>query len=212
MPVADRKVACCAFHLALLSLFALMSAAMAERLPIKTYTTADGLPRDHITRIVQDSKGFLWFCTTEGLSRFDGYGFVNYGTDQGLPSRHVNDFLESRSGVYWVATGEGLCRFNPEPSPPDVAQRFVVYYPDETAYARAINVICEDRAGTIWCGTDAGLFRLDLLDGQWRFSLLDIVRPCGVDDHGRVRAITEDRGGSLWISGKAGLYWRRPDG
>jgi hypothetical protein len=32
-----------------------------------------------------DSRGFLWFCTNEGLSRFDGYGFTNYSTDQGLP-------------------------------------------------------------------------------------------------------------------------------
>ena len=58
--------------------------ASAERLPLKTYTTADGLPRDHINRIVQDSKGFLWFCTTEGLSRFDGYKFTNNGTEHGL--------------------------------------------------------------------------------------------------------------------------------
>src|SRR5436190_8179439 len=68
-----------------LCLALLLASARAERLPIKTYTAADGLPRDHINRIVQDSKGFLWSCTTEGLSRFDGYGFVNYGTDQGLP-------------------------------------------------------------------------------------------------------------------------------
>jgi len=53
----------------------------AERLPIKTYTTADGLPHDHINRIVQDSKGFIWLCTGEGLSRFDGYKFTTYGTD-----------------------------------------------------------------------------------------------------------------------------------
>src|SRR5713101_7613642 len=88
-------------------------AAVAEQLPIKTYTTADGLVRDQINRIVQDSHGFLWFCTAEGLSRYDGYKFTNYTTDQGLPHRVVNDLLETRSGIYWVATGDGLCRFNP---------------------------------------------------------------------------------------------------
>lgn len=58
--------------------------AQAERLPVKTYTMADGLPSDHISRIVQDARGFLWFCTTEGLSRFDGATFTNYtpGDDQ----------------------------------------------------------------------------------------------------------------------------------
>ena len=65
-------------------LFLLMisAKAQAERLPIKTYTAADGLPRDHINRIVPDSKGFLWFCTSEGLSRFDDCGFVNYSVEQ----------------------------------------------------------------------------------------------------------------------------------
>ena len=45
----------------------------AEQLPIRTYTTADGLPRDRVYKIVPDPRGFLWFCTYDGLSRFDGY-------------------------------------------------------------------------------------------------------------------------------------------
>jgi len=53
-------------------------AVLAEQLPVKKYTTSDGLIRDYITRIVVDSHGFLWFCTPEGLSRFDGYTFTNY--------------------------------------------------------------------------------------------------------------------------------------
>ena len=65
----------------------------AKRLPIRAYTTADGLARDSILCIVQDSHGFLWFCTAEGLSRFGGYQFTNYHTEQGLPSNGVTDFL-----------------------------------------------------------------------------------------------------------------------
>src|SRR5580700_3519703 len=105
----------------MLLLLVLVCSASAERLPIKTYTTADGLPRDNITRIVQDSKGFLWFCTSEGLSRFDGYNFTNYGIEHGLPNRAVTSLLIGRSGVYWVGTWAGLFRFDPNSSPP---QRF----------------------------------------------------------------------------------------
>ena len=68
-------------------------------------------------RIVKDSRGFLWFCTAEGLSRFDGYAFANFGTDQGLPHAHVNDLLETRGGDYWVATNAGLVRFDPKGRP-----------------------------------------------------------------------------------------------
>ena len=57
----------------------------AERLPIKIYTTADGLAHNDVKRIVKDSRGFLWFCTAGGLSRFDGYAFTNFSTEQGLP-------------------------------------------------------------------------------------------------------------------------------
>src|SRR5436853_2251586 len=89
----------------------------AERLPLKAFTTADGLPHNMINKIVRDSRGFLWFCTADGLSRFDGYGFTNYRTAQGLPHPGVNDFLETRGGEYWVATSGALVRFNPKGTP-----------------------------------------------------------------------------------------------
>jgi ligand-binding sensor domain-containing protein len=55
-----------------LLLWLLSHPASAERLPLKAYTAADGLVREQINRIVRDSGGFLWVCTPEGLSRFDG--------------------------------------------------------------------------------------------------------------------------------------------
>jgi ligand-binding sensor domain-containing protein len=58
-----------------------------ERLPLRTYTSADGLAHNSVHRIVRDSRGFLWFCTSEGLSQFDGYEFKKYGTAEGLPHR-----------------------------------------------------------------------------------------------------------------------------
>ena len=85
----------------------------AEQLPVRTYTTADGLPRDFVIRIVRDSHGFLWFCTGDGLSRFNGYEFTTYGVEHGLSNPRVNDLIETRSGVYWVATEGGVSRFNP---------------------------------------------------------------------------------------------------
>src|SRR6267378_1604140 len=91
--------------------------ARAERLPLKAYTVADGLPNNVINKIVRDSRGFLWFCTQEGLSRFDGYSFTNYGVDQGLPHPAVNDFLETRNGDLWIGTNGGLVLFNPSGEP-----------------------------------------------------------------------------------------------
>src|SRR5215813_766138 len=155
MSVISRKTnaaiirALCLF----LVLLAAPDLARAERLPIKTYTTVDGLAHNTINKIVRDSRGILWFCTGDGLSRFDGYTFTNFGTDQGLPHREVTDFLETRGGEYWVATDAGLVRFNPK-APPErrvvyanendsrAGPMFTVIVPDEKdRSARAITVL-----------------------------------------------------------------------
>ena len=91
---------------------AIVAALSAEKLPIRSYTTADGLPHNTVMQIVRDSHGFLWFCTLRGLAFFDGYTFKSYGAAQGLRGI-VTDLLETRAGEYWVATLSGLYRFHP---------------------------------------------------------------------------------------------------
>src|SRR5689334_16765327 len=87
--------------------------ASAERLPSRTYSMEDGLAHNRVKRIVQDSHGFLWFCTADGLSRFDGARFTSYRVEDGLPAPSVNDLLETTDGVYWVATNTvGVVRFD----------------------------------------------------------------------------------------------------
>src|SRR5262245_4445490 len=193
--------------------------ARAEQLPVKTYTTADGLLRDKVNQIKLDSRGFLWFCTNDGLSRFDGYSFTNYTTDDGLPHRVVRDLLETRSGAIWVATGNGLARFNPKGrrNPADsigatAAPMFVTYRPEEKV-ARAMEVLFEDAQGKLWCGTDDGLYWFEERDGRvvWRRLDLPKERP---DKPLTVLAIIQDRRGNLWIGiGESqGLNRILPDG
>src|SRR5712692_9363038 len=196
-----------------------------EHLPTKTYTTADGLVNNRVSRIVRDSRGFLWFCTEDGLSRFDGYSFTNYTVDQGLPDNEVNDLLESRDGGYWIATGKGLCRFNPRGLPSAARQAqgafessdnpqpmFTVYRPGDEPRASAIRTLYEDRSGGIWCGTWQGLYRLERTDGQIRFLYVDIGMPPSESQTHIVKDILEDRRGMLWVTTDSGLYRRFRDG
>src|SRR3989440_1571432 len=195
----------------------------AEPLPLKSYTTADGLAHNVINKIVRDSRGFLWFCTADGLSRFDGYTFTNYGTEQGLPHPNVTDILETRRGEFWVATYGGLVRFNPrgipqarsvfqnEASTP--APMFSVIVPDgEDRQAKAAAVLLEDHNGTIWCGTLKGLYRLERNGDRFALLPVDIGIPADFAYPSFVTDILEDRHGSIWITANSGLHRRWPDG
>src|SRR5882762_11814476 len=171
------------------------SSVFAQQLPVRTYTTADGLPRDLILRIVRDSHGFLWFCTADGLSRFNGYEFTNYGVEHGLPHPVINDLLETRRGVYWVATnGGGVARFNPSPLPNEQSQirnLFTAIPVGDQPASNRVNVLYEDRAGQVWAGTDGGLFRMDETSGQAIFRRVSLnLRE--LEYQVAVRALVED--------------------
>ena len=196
--------------------FLSMRNVSAEQLPVRVYTTADGLPRDLVLRIVRDSHGFLWFCTGDGLSRFNGYEFTTYGVEHGLPHPVINSLLETRNGVYWVATnGGGVARFNPTPARNEQPQNrnlFTVYPAGDDPTSNRVNVLYEDRAEHVWAGTDRGLFRLDAMSGQATFRRVALnLRE--LENQVAVRALVEDREGSLWVSTQGlGLLRILPDG
>ena len=207
----------------LLLLLVLTPGTHAERLPIKIYATADGLPSNEVNKIVRDSRGFLWFCTGDGLARFDGYAFTNFGTDQGLPHHNVTDLLETRGGEYWIATNGGLVRFNPQGAASrnvnnakDSAasdQMFTLVVPDdEDLAARAVVVLFEDQAGVIWCGTAKGLFRLERNEGHLVLQPVEIGMPHDYREETYVSDIVQDRTGTLWIASPSGLYQRKAGG
>lgn len=196
--------------------------AQAERLPLKSYTTSDGLPHIKVSRIVKDSRGWLWFCTDGGLSRFDGYAFTNFGVEHGLPHAVVNDLLETRGGEYWVATDGGLVRFNPSGTPGRVAadrpghaaspRMFAVITPDdEHRRARTITVLREAGDGTIWAGTNKDLYRVANTGGHGSLERVEIGLGEMVE-HREIVDLHEDAHGSLWIATHSGLYRRWPDG
>ena len=214
MPIANcvqsRAVALRPAAIFLFVLLPLISTPVeAQRLPTRVFTTADGLANNLVTRIVADSRGYLWFCTAEGLSRFDGHGFTTYGIDDGLPSATVNDVLETRDGTYWIATSRGLVRFDPlGTSGPTPAARsmFRKVPPAADSMAQDVMSLFQDRAGTVWVGTALGLYQFQPGDGAPVFT-----RPSNLESYG-VLAMTEDRTGGLWIGTGNGVYRRSANG
>lgn len=183
----------------------------SERLPIKVYTTADGLAHNTVNRIVKDSRGFLWFCTADGLSRFDGYSFRTFAAEHGLPHSSVTDLLETRTGEFWVGTKGGLARFEPKRSSPS-AMFTVVVNADSAAGASEVTALSEARDGTIWVGTNGGLYRLEQSAERWSLRPVDVRIPDEYPEQREVTDVIEDARGSLWIAALSGLYRRWPDG
>jgi ligand-binding sensor domain-containing protein/signal transduction histidine kinase len=167
----------------------------SDLLPVRAYTTSDGLAADRVDCIVSDSRGFLWFCTPEGLSRFDGYRFVSYGVDEGLPHRAVSALIETRPGDYLVGTARGLSRINPGGK----GARFATYTPEREATHNSVNALRESRSGKIWCATRTSLFEWSAASG---FRRRDLPLPPGE----QITEIVEDGRGDLWIGTTVGIY------
>ena len=178
------------------------SLAGGRQLPVRVYSTADGLHNNSVNRIHEDSRGFLWFSTSDGASRFDGRQFLNLTVGEGLSNRRVNDVLETRDGEFWAATGRGLCRFGKAIASARVIDR--VYFPPGSQF---VTRLWEPRsmpgAAEIWCGTDAGLYRFHPQDGKFE------AVPLRVATFAREPFIFdffEDGAGARWIGTDQGLY------
>ena len=196
------------------------AAARAERLSLKTYTSADGLAHDTVNRIVPDSRGFLWFCTEDGLSRFDGFRFKNYTQEQGLPHRNINDFLETSDGTYLVATSNGLAVFNAEGKAfrwnvveeriersSAEAPLFTTFFPSAEASAspsKSIRRLASDSAGNIYAVMLHGVYRVVRAGEEWRF---EKIRNAEWEARKtEFSALLEDASGALWTATNTGVY------
>ncbi len=84
---------------------------------IKVYDFDDGLSHRNVFKIAQDTAGFIWLATINGLSRFDGYSFVHYHSragDHRLPHDAISDMVIDEKRRIWLANPDYLTRLNPE--------------------------------------------------------------------------------------------------
>lgn len=90
------------------SICALLSSA--QEIPMQYYGTAEGLPSNTVYDIYRDSKGFLWFATDKGVSKYNGIFFENFTAFDGLSDNEIFSFFEDKTGRLWLKTFNGsLC-------------------------------------------------------------------------------------------------------
>ncbi len=177
----------------------------AELLPVRTYTTAEGLPANQVSRIVIDSRGFVWFLTPEGLARFDGYRITRFGAPEGLPGRSAQALLETRSGEYFVGTERGLSQFRVGLG----KKQFATYAVGNSPRESNVTALLESSDGRIWCATWGALF--EVLPGpKFRKQALPEPQPglTGID----ITDMAEDGCGKVWLATVSGVYAMARDG
>jgi len=152
---------------------------------------------------IQDRTGFLWFCTADGLLRYDGYTLKAFrydpARDDSLASNSVYAILEDRQGRIWVGTsGGGLNRFSPD------TETFTRYQHDpdnpSTSSRNNVTALMEDDQGVIWIGTQGGgLDRFNPETETFTHYQHDPNDPDSLS-HDELWFLEKDRDGFLWIA------------
>ncbi|MEM1320057.1 MAG: histidine kinase [Bacteroidota bacterium] len=131
----------------------------------QNFTTDQGLPSPEVYCILQDSKGYMWFGTDNGVSRFDGYTFENYSVTDGLKNSVVFHLQEDLDGKIWMSTMAGnLYYFEKERIYPYRHNRLLQRYNRNNIYA--IHDFYFTPEGTLYASIRfMGILRVDP-DGQ----------------------------------------------
>lgn len=170
------------------------SSAAAALIRFTRTSDALGLSHNSVYAINQDSSGFLWVATADGLNSYDGYGFRVYRHDPtdttSLSSNLIWDIHLDRRGTLWVATSHGLDRYVPE------TERFARYMiPGPPREAVPQSRILEDSGGRLWVASGVGIFVYDPDSDRVR------PLPLASGTHpGPATALEEDANGEVWVA------------
>ena len=170
------------------------------------YTASDGLSINYVTKVFQDSHGFIWIGTTNGLNRFDGYNFKIFEPSRGdtnsISSRLIMDMCEDKDGFLWIATPNGLNKYNIS------TEKFTRYKHSankanslSSNYVISLNI---DKEGTLWAGTINGLNRYNRKSDDF-YVILKVSDRLNPDSLNSVTDIIEDFKGNLWLGTWNGL-------
>jgi len=165
-------------------------------------TTDNGLSQSNVICILQDSKGFMWFGTFNGLNRYNGYDFEIFqhrlNDPKSISHNFISTLFEDRNGRLWIGTSDGLNYYN------RLTNSFKSYIHQEnnpeSISDNQIETIFEDSKGRLWIGTRNG--GLELFDPESESFIHHFH-----DENDKkslssnfIRVLFEDNDGNLWIA------------
>lgn len=115
-------------------------------------TIDDGLPNNYVYDLLQDEKGFMWFATESGLSRFDGYFFHNYTVMDGIAKNDIRRIISDRQNDLWVLTQNELSHYD------KANNKFSTLDIGRFTGDKRILTLLEDHQGNVWFSSSQMLF------------------------------------------------------
>ena len=164
-------------------------------------TSEDGLSQNAGLAIFQDSRGYLWIGSQDGLNRYDGYAFKIFKHDpddaSSLSNNSILSLAEDQDGALWIGTwGGGLNRYDP------ATEKFTRYTtdPNDPASLSDVTITCikVDSHGSVWVGTLNGLDRYNPETNGFDHFRNDPENPNSLSSN-VISVIFEDSQGQLWV-------------
>ncbi|OOQ58383.1 hypothetical protein BC343_11540 [Mucilaginibacter pedocola] len=156
-----------------------------------------GLSNSTINCIYQDSRGFMWFGTRDGLNRYDGINAVIFRTDSAnkasIGDNFINCIYEDGNHKLWIGTSNGISRYDP------ITKTFRNY---PLPHAKCVTAITAYNAGKLWVATLEG--GVDLFDMQ-SGSIKELRHSNGGINSDSVNTLYRDKQNHLWAGTQKGL-------
>ena len=166
-----------------------------------------GLSANTVFTIVQDSYGYIWFGTWDGLNKYDGYSFTTYDRKNGLSNETINTIIETTDGNIWVGTDNGLnCLRRSD-------ERVLVFMHNpadsSSISGNKISSLYQDKLGRIFVGTNQGFNVFDLNSHKSK-RYLNTDFGLRNSPSNQINYITKSSDGIIWTATNFGLVEYNP--
>ncbi len=168
-------------------------------------TTRDGLSGNIINCITQDSSGFIWIGTSDGLNRYDGRHFKIYRSDplqyNSIPDNSISSIAIDKYGIVWAGTNDGLCSIDPITDSVSVYKNIERNLSSLSHNYQPTPFI--DHNNNVWIGTRTGL---DHFNRNTKTFTHFTIAPKGKNSGLWIRRITEDKYHRFWCAGITNIF------
>jgi ligand-binding sensor domain-containing protein len=172
-----------------------------KKIRLQQFSIEDGLSQNTINTIFQDSRGFMWFGTQNGLNRYDGIAFTTYknlaSDSNSISSSDVYAAYEDADKITWFGTRSGLSRFNRDANN---FSNYDFYEGGQYAMRPAWCIAGSPKNEYLWIGASGGLFRFSRVTKKFNHYRIND----SIQNANSVRALCQDKKGRLWVGTSIG--------